>query len=283
MKPNLSISIVSYNTKDLLSRCLRSIYQHTRGIKFEVIVVDNASSDGTVPALRQKFTKVKLIRNRINLFYTGANNQALKMARGKYFLILNSDMWLKENSFSKMLSYLDNHPQVGAIEPLQLYEDGRMAPTGSRHNTPLIDFFELTWLGRRLAPPYLLRRFRLATRNRRRTWPAEVICDAALMTRTDLVRQLEGYDTNFKLYYTENDLCRRIQQAGFHTIHFAGARLYHRVSASTGKVGWPTISRIYAQDALAYYRKWSHPVFAWALYLSLKLNNLVILIWKRLR
>ena len=271
---DLTISIVSYNTKDLLRRCLTSIFKFTRKLNFEVIVVDNASSDTSATMVKREFPRVKLIRNRLNRWYTGANNQALKLARGRYFLILNSDIFLKHNAFKTMIAYLDKHPRVGAIEPLQIYEHGRIAPTGSHHNTPLTDFFELTWLGRKLAHQKLLNHFRMVRKSRRHTWPAQVICDAALMTRTDLVKKIGGYDEKLKLYYTENDLCRLVQNQGFTTVHFGEATVKHTVSASTAKIGWQTISGIYAADVFHYYRKWHGPLPAALLFLSLKLNHL---------
>ena len=271
---DLTISIISYNTKDLLSRCLASIFKFTRKLNFEVIVTDNASSDDSAAMVKREFPQVKLIRNRINRWYTGATNQALKLARGRYFLILNSDIFLNTNAFKTMIAYLDRHPRVGAIESLQIYEHGRIAPTGSRHNTPLTDFFELTWLGRKLANQKLLNRFRMVRKNRRHTWPAQVICDAALMTRTDLVKKIGGYDEKLKLYYTENDLCRRIQNQGLTTVHLGQAAVKHTVSASTAKVDWKTISGIYAADVFHYYRKWHGPLPAALLFLSLKLNHL---------
>lgn len=280
---DLTISIVSYNTKDLLLRCLRSIYRHTRGLKFEVIVVDNASTDGSARATATHFPSVKLIHNRTNRFYTQANNQALKLARGKYFLILNSDMFIQNNIFPKMISYLASHKTAAALEPLQFYETGRIAPTGSRHNTVLADFFELTWLGRQLAIKSYLRHFRYASRSRRRTWVSEVICDAAFMTSTQLLQKIGGYDERLKLYYTENDLCRRLQSLGLSTVHFSGAAIYHRVSASTNQVGWPVISQVYAQDLLTYYLTWAHPISAYLLYFSLKLNNFIIALAKAAR
>lgn len=271
---DLTISIISYNTKDFLRRCLASIFKHTTKITFQVIVVDNASGDGSAAMVKKDFPQVKLIKNRINKFYTGANNQALRLAKSRYFLILNSDIFLTANAFKTMVNYLDRHPRVGAIEPLQLYQNGRIAPTGSRHNTLLTDFYELTWLGRRLSNRRFLNRFRLKSKNRRHTWPAEVICDAALMTRLNLVRQIGGYDKKLKLYYTENDLCRRIQNQGFTTIHLGSAKVYHTVSASTAKVGWPTISGIYAADLWHYYHKWHGLLPAGLLWFSLKLNHL---------
>lgn len=271
---DLTISIVSYNTKDLLRRCLASIFKHTTKITFQVIVIDNASGDGSAAMVKKDFPQVKLIKNRVNRWYTGANNQALRLAKSHYFLILNSDIFLTTNAFKAMVNYLDRHPPVGAIEPLQLYEDGRVAPTGSRHNTLLTDFYELTWLGRRLSNRRFLNRFRLQSKNRRHTWPAEVICDAALMIRLSLIKQIGGYDEKLKLYYTENDLCRRIQNQGFTTVHLGSAKVYHTVSASTSKVGWQTISGIYAADLRHYYRQWHGWLPAGLLWFSLKLNHL---------
>ena len=148
----LTISLVSYNTRALLRRALASIYQFTQGLSFEVIVVDNASTDGSTAMVETDFPRVKLIKNKNNRWYTGANNQALKVAQGKYFLILNSDIFLKNNSFKIMVDYLDKNPRVGAVEPLQFYEDGRIVKTGSRHNRVWWDLTELTLLHKLFKP-----------------------------------------------------------------------------------------------------------------------------------
>lgn len=274
---DLTISIVSFNTQETLFRCLESIYKYTKNIKFEVVVVDNASTDGSVPMIKSQFQKVSLISNRTNNYYTLANNQALKIAQGKYFLILNSDTYITQNCFQKMIRYLNSHPKIGAIEPSQLEEKTHLPiPTGSRHNTPLTDFFELTWIGRKLANQPLLNHFRLKSRSRNKTWVADVICDAALMAKTSLLRQLQGYDLNLKLYYTENDLCRRIQNSGLANVHFSGAKLYHRLSASTQTQPWQLISSIYALDAFYYFKRWHGILPASLIYLSLKINNLAL-------
>ncbi len=271
----LTISIVSYNTKALLKRCLTSIFKYTRGLKFEIIVVDNASSDGSAQMVAKEFPLVKLIRNKTNRWYTGANNLALKIAQGKYFLILNSDTFLKSNAFKKLVEYLNYHPKVGAVEPLQRFEDGRIAPTGSRHNRLGSDLVALTGLHR-------LIKLKTLPQDRKLTYPVEVISDGAMLIRTSLFKEISGYDERFKLYYTENDLCRRIQAKKFTTIHCGAARLCHTVSASTNKVGWKTISKIYARDALTYYLKYGPKLSAWLLYLALQFNNFLILLKQNL-
>ncbi|MDZ7586811.1 MAG: glycosyltransferase family 2 protein, partial [Patescibacteria group bacterium] len=273
---DLTISIVSYNTKALLRRCLASIYKYTRELNFEVIVVDNASTDGSAVMVSKNFPQVKLIRNRQNYFYARANNQALKIALGKYFLILNSDIFLKTNALKRLVDYLNQHRKVGAAEPRQVYEDGRIASTGSCHNTIWLDLVELTGL-HRLIKPKSLSTFRMANQNRELTYPAEVISDGAMLIRTGLFKKIGGYDERFKLYYTENDLCHKIQTKKLNTVHCGSAQVFHTVSASTAKAGWNTISQIYAHDALKYYLKYGSKITAWILFLTLQLNNLMIL------
>lgn len=269
----LSVSVVNYNTKDLLKRCLGSIYKFTKNLSFEVIVVDNASTDGSAKMIETQFPRVKLIKNKTNRWYTGANNQALRLALGKYFLILNSDVFLKNNAFKTMVDYLEKNPGVGAIEPLQLYENGRVVSTGSRHNRIWWDLLELTLLHRWFKPPAS---FRMRGMSRKTTFSAEVICDAVMLTRTALLKKIGGYDTRMKLYYTENDLCRQIQKRGLATVHLGQARVWHRVSASTDKAGWKTISKIYAADARAYYSKYHSPFSANWLYWAMMFNNFII-------
>jgi len=275
-KIDLTISIASYNTKELLKRCLESIYQHTKDVNFEIIVVDNASKDDSALMVKKDFPQVKLIRNRVNKFYTIANNQALKLAKAKYFLILNSDIFFKTNALKKMIDYLKKNSQVGALEPLQKYEDNSLALTGSQHSSPLLDFFQFTWLGRQIKNKKLLDKYRLIRKNRTKIWSADVICDAVFLSRTKLLKQIGGFDEHLKLYYTENDLCRKIQQKGYKTVHLGNVSVSHRVSASTNKVDWNIISDIYAFDALEYYLKYHPKTSAWLLFLSMQINNMLV-------
>src|SRR3989337_3855070 len=119
----LSVIIVNWNTKKLLEDCLRSIFKFTKDIKFEVIVVDNGSKDGSQAMVKEKFPQVKLILNKDNLGFTKANNQGIKVAKGKYVLLLNSDTYLIENSLSKLVKKAESLSSLGALGPLLLSED----------------------------------------------------------------------------------------------------------------------------------------------------------------
>ena len=110
---DLSIAIVSYNTKDLLLDCLRSLHAHTSGIRFDVIVVDNDSRDGTVPAVRDAYPAITIIENQDNRGFAKAVNQAVAVSCGRHVLLLNSDTLVRDQSLATMVRYLDDHPDVG--------------------------------------------------------------------------------------------------------------------------------------------------------------------------
>lgn len=276
---DLSISIVSYNTRELLKRCIESIYKYTKGIDFEVIVVDNASQDGTADMVEREFKKVKLIKNIVNKYYTGANNQSLNIAKGKYFLILNADTYFVDNSLKKMVDYMEENLDIGACEGLEVYEDGRLVPTGSRFSTPLIDFYELSLIGIRLKNEKLIDWYRYKKKARRDTFEIDVGCDAFLIVRKNILLEIGGYDENFLLYYTENDLCLRIKKLGCKIMHIGSAKVIHRVSASVNKLGWRKTD-IYYKDLLWYYRKHGYVQSGTILYILLKLEERILKIIK---
>ncbi len=280
---DLTISIVSYNTKDLLRRCLTSIYKHTKTNSFEVIVIDNNSSDDSAQMVKKEFPKVKLIQNKKNNYYTKANNQALKIARGKYFLILNSDIYLKSNTLKTLVNYLNTHPQVGSVEPLQVDEQGTPLPTGTKHSHPLADLINLTLLHKFFKNIPFIKKITQSQLDRSKTWETDVVCDAVMMIPTQLLRQLNGYDPKMLLYYTENDLCLRLQQQGFKNIHLGTAKVWHTVSASTDQLGWKKVNHYYAIDAQAYYAKHFHPLLGTFIKLSFLANNVLIDFYKFLK
>lgn len=272
---DISISIASYNTADLLKRCLNSIYKHTKGLKFEVIVVDNRSKDRSVEMVKKNFPRVKIIANKTNKFFSKANNQALKIASGKYFLILNSDTYFTDNSLKKMVDYMEKNTEIGACEGIEVYEDGRILQTGSGFSTPLIDFFELSILGTRLKNKKLINRYRLVEYDRRENFEIDVGCDAFLMVRKMIMDKIGGYDKRFLLYYTENDLCLRIKKLGYKIMHLGDSQVMHRVSASVEKIGWKKTD-IYYKDLFYYYKKHGFQVTGALLFLLLKLEGFIL-------
>jgi GT2 family glycosyltransferase len=251
---DLTISIVSYNTSDYLSKCLESIYCNTEGISFEVIVVDNASRDGTPDMMRSSFPQARLIVNPQNNFFSQAHNQAFAAARGRYFLILNSDTEIPKGTLKTLVSFMDERRQTGAVSCREIGPAGTLQTTASTFSTPFIEILEWTWLRDR-AFRGVLKKYRLEGWPRDTLRTIEVSTDCFLMVRSELFREIGGYDEQFLLYYTENDLCLRIWQAGYRVEFTPDACYVHHVHGSTDREKPKHIRKIYFNDMENYYRK----------------------------
>lgn len=274
-KPKLSVCIVSYNTEGLLRRCLRSLFRFTRNISFEIIVVDNGSSDNSAEMVHKEFPAVKLITNSQNNWYAQANNQALGVARGKYILFLNPDTYVTGDALSQMVQWMDGHPRAIAMEPVQIGDDGKFAPTGSLLNQPLTDAIELTFLRHVFGNSPLIAAFRQRTYERQETFQTEVISGAALVVRTSDVRKIGGFCERLKLYYTDTDLCRKLLARG-EIWHVGEIQIHHSLSQSTKTLSWWMGSGIWADDAFRYYWMTGRKVSAVALWLLLQKNKMLV-------
>ena len=153
-RPPLSIIIVSYNTRALTLDCLRTVTAQLHGelSQSEIWLVDNASRDGSAEAVAEEFPTVKLIANERNVGFGAANNQALQQARGKYLLLLNSDAFPLAGALETLCKYLQEHPQVGAVGPRLLNEDGTLQASCWKFPTPARSWFESVGFGRRACP-----------------------------------------------------------------------------------------------------------------------------------
>lgn len=256
-RPDLSVSIVSYNTREHLERCVASVLAAKPALDVEVIVVDNASSDGSVERIRERFPEVRVIANAENRFFTAANNQAFAVSTGRHVLILNSDVEVGAGALRTMVDYLDRHADAGAVTCRMVWPDGRLQRTCCAHagvRTALLDF---TFL-RRLIPSVRQRdwdRVYYASWERDSDRDVVVAPDSCLMIRREVLDRVGPYDERFKLYYTENDLCERIGAAGLRVVFLAGAQVTHAESTSVRKAGVRRIRGIYRADMWEYYRR----------------------------
>lgn len=255
--PDLSIIIVNYNTREPLRRCLESIQAHKAALDVETIVVDNASKDASADMVRNVMPEAILIEPGHNTWFTGGNNIGIQKASGEYVLILNPDTVFQKDTLQTMLAYLKAHPKVGAITCQMRFPDGRLQNTGSLVPGYIDLLLGYTFLG------VLLRPWRDNRRNkmwftgwgRDTTRPVEVIPDSNMMSPMGLIKKLNGFDETLKLYFTEDDICRRIIDSGYE-IHFvAEAMLIHEEHASTSQVQ-RLASQVYFQDLLRFSRKY---------------------------
>jgi GT2 family glycosyltransferase len=226
-QPEISIVVVSWNTKELLARCLASLEVERPVAALEVIVVDNASADGSREMVAADFPHVKLIANPDNRGFAAANNQGIAAAGGRYLLLLNSDTEVVPGSLRALVDFADAHPRAGIVGPQLLNFDGSLQPSGGHFPTPLSTLAELLGLARLTGWP------RYGTQ-RDYSLPAVVdeVSGAAMLLRATLLQELGGLDEDFTWGYEDVDLCRRTTAAGWSVHYLPAAKVRHEWGAS---------------------------------------------------
>jgi GT2 family glycosyltransferase len=232
----LSVIIVNYNTKQLLDDCLRSLclaQSPTGGM--EIIVVDNASTDGSQAMVNAQHPSVTLISNEQNQGYSAANNLGMEVARGEHLLFLNSDTKVSPQALIAPLAHLTSHPDVGAITVQLVYLDGRRDPDNHRgFPTPWNAFCHFSGLGRLFPHNPALNGYFQSYKNFEEIHPVDVIAGSFMMMPAGLCRKLGGWDESYFFYGEDIDLCYRIHQAGYQVVYFPGVEVLHYKGASSG-------------------------------------------------
>lgn len=264
--PGVSIIILSWNVRDLLRRCLSSLPLSSPDV--EILVVDAASSDGSVGMVRAEFPRaefpaVKLIASGENLGYTRGNNLGLRAAAGRYLLILNADTEVVGDAIPQMLAYMDAHPRVGVLGPQLLYSDGTIQSTRRRFPSLATGFFESTWF-QPLAPRRLLDYYYVRDLPDDATGEVDWVVGAALLVRREAYEQVGGFDEGFFMYSEEMDWCRRMKAAGWQVIYCPAARIVHHEAKSSAQVPAATHIR-FNSSKVRYFRKYHGPLAAEAL------------------
>jgi len=219
---NLSIIIVNWNAKDLLLRCLTSVYQTIEGVEMEVLVVDNGSNDGSGEAIKGRFPGVNFIQNQKNLGFAKANNQALRLSNGKYLLLINPDTEIKEGSIERLLSFMESSPEAGVAGAELINADG--SKQNSIANFPslateLLNKNVLRWFFPKTFPGKEKDYFA----------PIEVdsVIGACMMVRRQAIDQVGLLDEGYFLFLEETDWCYRVKKAGWKVYHVPQAEIYH--------------------------------------------------------
>lgn len=252
---DLSIIIVTQNTREFLRKCLESIKTTIQGLSYEIIVVDNASADGSVAMLREGFPTVRLIVNPENRGFGAANNQALRIMEGRYALLLNSDTMLTEKAASELYDFLEVHPDA-AIACGQL-----LNADGSRQNSIAAFPRPITLLAN---TPLLEMLFPRRFPSKRRTYSGPIEIDsgigACLMVRKSAIDAVGMFDERYFFFFEETDWARRMRNAGWKIFHVPSALIYHFQGQS---IGGDLRSRIeFYRARYEYFRKWEKfPVY----------------------
>lgn len=242
---DVSVVIPSYQTKGFMRDCLASIFSETRGIEYEVIVVDNASTDGTAEMIREQFPQVKLLVNERNVGFGSACNVGIRGGRGRYVLVLNSDTAMRGNTIAALTKVMDREPRAGAVACSVVGPDGSLQVTWGRFPNVRRAIWGSTFSSHLL-------------RNLRRPWgketclgePSETravdyLWATCLLLRRSALDQIDLFDENMFMYVEDIDLCFRMKRAGWEVLYTPEAEALHHggqssiASASSEEVlGW---------------------------------------------
>ena len=254
---DLSVIIVSWNVREHLLRCLSALPAAiTVAYRWEVIVVDNASADGSVEAVRLQFGQARVIANPSNRLYTAAANQGLDAASGRHYLILNPDTIPQPESIARLLAYAEAHAEAGLVGPRIVDADGHDDLLTGRHfPTPCSEFADwlgLTnrfshhrWLSPNLRPDY----------DRRQTAPVPLLSGACLLLPERLPAQMRRFDSAYRMYGEDVDLCRRVQAAGLQMSLVGDAVIVH-LGAESSRQAKLQSNLLAVDGSNRYFRRW---------------------------
>lgn len=253
--PDLSIVIVSWNVKDLLEKCLQSIFKFQNDLNLEVIVIDNASADQTATMVKKEFPNVKLIANNINVGFAQANNQGIMASAGDLILVLNPDTEIIKNALARMVNFIQSNSKIGIVGAKHLNPDYTLQPSVRRFPSFWPIFFIFTKLAKIFPnlPPvysYLARDF-----DYKITQPVDQVAGSCLLIRKVVLDQIGLFDENFFTWFEEVDLCKRTKDGGWQIWFLAEAEILHAGGQSFNQLTTFKKQNIFFQSAFYYFKK----------------------------
>jgi GT2 family glycosyltransferase len=276
MQVDISIVVVSFNTSAVLRECLCSVDREIGSLRAQVIVVDNASTDGSPEMIEREFPEVELIRSQINLGFGPANNLGIKSAKGRYVVLLNSDAFLTDGSLSRSVAHMDNNPRAGLGGCRFIGRDGSWQPSGRKFPTVLGDLIVLSGLAARFPRSRLFGRADRTWANVMEAAEVDWIPGAYSIIRSEVVATIGLFDPRFFLYYEEVDLCMRIKQKGYSIWYWPDVVVVHIGGESARQIRSIEMSRTGGQlilwrmrSMLLYYRKHHGPAARIAMFVEI--------------
>jgi len=232
----LSVIIVNYNVKYFLEQCLSSVRRASEQIGAEVFVVDNNSVDGSVKMVRNKFPEVILIENKDNTGFSKANNQAIRESKGEYVLLLNPDTVVEDDTFIKVIEFMDSHPDAGGLGVKMIDGKGNFLPESKRGlPTPAVAFYKIFGLSKFFPKSKVFGKYHLGFLDENETNPVEILSGAFMLMRKSVLDKTGLLDETFFMYGEDIDLSYRILKAGYKNYYFPGTRIIHYKGESTKK------------------------------------------------
>ncbi len=232
----ISVIVVNYNVEFFLEQCLNSVKKSLKNVSGEVFVVDNFSIDGSVEMVRQKFPEYNLIDNKVNLGFSKANNQAMRLAKGEYVLLLNPDTVVEEDTFEKIIRFMDEHSDAGGLGVKMVDGKGRFLPESKRGlPTPSVAFYKIFGFSRLFPKSKVFGKYHLGYLSENEIHEIDILSGAFMLMRNEALEKVGLLDEAFFMYGEDIDLSYRITQGGYKNYYYPKTSIIHYKGESTKK------------------------------------------------
>ncbi|MBX3272367.1 MAG: glycosyltransferase family 2 protein [Sandaracinaceae bacterium] len=256
MEPiELSIVILSWNTLELTRACLRSLREDTTRHAREVIVIDNASHDGSAEMIESEFPEVRLVVNPENRLYAAANNQGARRSRGRLLCLMNSDIEVRPGALDRLVDFLDAHPDYGAVSPKLLNPDGTVQPACCRFPTLADPVADSTFAGGFPPGSWFIARRAMADFDHLTSRDVDQPPAACFLMRREEYLSMGGFDEELSLYFNDVDLCLRLWQRGRRIRFLAEAEVFHLGGASTRALRNRAVNLLWLRNRESFFAK----------------------------
>lgn len=253
----LSNIIISYNNSAVIVDCIDSIYKTVKGIEHEIIVVNNSASDDGIKAVKQNFSKTKLIQNEINVGFAKANNQAAKLAKGDILLFLNPDIILTGGAVSSMLTYYNSNQNIGVLGPKMFNIDGTLQYSCRSFPGVWTGLFNRYSLMSKLFPNNrYTKNYLLVDFDHNETKEVDWLSGSCMMISRSIFLKVGLFDENYFIFNEDVDLCKRIKTHGYKIIYYPNSKVYHHITSSNARVSSKVIIKRHL--GMSYYFKKHH-------------------------
>ena len=251
---DLSVIIVNWNAKDLLRKCLEHVQTTVQSTQYEIIVVDNYSTDDSQTMVKHDFPDVKLIENTKNVGFAGANNQGMREAAGRYFLLLNSDAFVEPNTIDTMVQFMDDHPEAGMSACKLLYNDRSLQPSAFAYPTLKTELYTALQLNRFFPKSHEFGKQAMTYWDFNDVRAVDAVMGAFMLVRREVVDQVGMMDESYFMYSEEIDWCYRIHQHGWQILYNPEVQTVHLWGGTSQQIRTEMFLQLY-RSKVQYFRK----------------------------
>ncbi|MEC0227963.1 glycosyltransferase family 2 protein [Paenibacillus alba] len=260
---DLSILIVNYKTRDLTLACIESVITSSTSYKYEIILIDNASNDGIIQAINEQYPQVVTIANTDNVGFSKANNQGIRVAKGRYVLLLNSDTIVQPDTMDTMLHFMDENPSVGASGCKIVLPDGSLDKACKRgFPTPSASFYYAFGFSKLFPKKPRFNQYQLGYLNPDDEYPIDSLVGAFMLIRREAIEQVGMLDEEFFMYGEDIDWCYRIKQAGWVNYYYPRTHIVHHKGASSRRKPFKIIYEFHRAMILFHNKHYRHQ-YSW--------------------